>query len=115
MKYIRKQIVVKVLADETIEDISVIKEIFQTFHKARTDAAISYRSSPMECLTSHQRVRIIKIEEETFDIMVINQSDSMTIRKIPYQFVEYVCTTVSPSEVYTKQDSVRKGDTLDLT
>jgi hypothetical protein len=114
MRYVRKQIVTKVIADEVISDPNVIKEILGTFLRSRTDASISYRSSPMDVPTVHERVRITGVAETTFDISVINPAHSMTVRKIPFAYLDYVCTTVSPSEVFTKKDVVERGDILDL-
>ena len=115
MRYVRKQIVTRVLADETVNEIPVIKDLFKTLFKARTDISISYRTENTETLTSHSRVRFVLLSEDTFDITVINPSHSMTVKKIPYSSVEYVCATVVPSEVFTKKETVEKGDILDLS
>lgn len=115
MRYIRKQISIKVIADEVIEDVPVIKELMQTFQKAKTDVAISYRKNQMEFPVSHERVRVISVYEDSFDITVVNSMHTMNVRKIPLNCVEYVSTTVSPSEIFLKKENIQKGDTLDLS
>lgn len=113
MRYVRKQISIQVIADEIVEDIATIKGILQTFQKAKTDVSISYRRDYLP--TTHERVRVILVADETFDITIIATTSSMTIRKIPISSVDYLCSTVSPSEVFIKKDGVNKGDTLDMT
>lgn len=115
MRYVRKQIVTKVLTDELVEDVQVIKELFKTLYRARTDLSITYRTDNTENPTSHARIRIMRLDEETFDITIVNPTHSMTVKKIPYSQVEYVCATALPSEIFTKKESVEKGDTLDLS
>jgi len=115
MRYVRKQIVVKVLADEIIEDLSVVKQLLETFQRSRTDAHISYRKDQFETATVHDRVRITAVHENSFDLTVINQTHTMNVKKIPIADVDFISTTVSPNEIFVKKSGiVEKGDTLDL-
>lgn len=115
MRYIRKQVTIQVIADEVIEDKQVIKDLLLTFLKAKTDASISYRKDEMDMPTFHERVRFNSVSDDTFDITVVGNMHSMIVRKIPIIGVEYISTTVSPSEIFIKKDGVKKGDTLDIS
>jgi hypothetical protein len=115
MRYVRKQIVVKVLADEIIEDLAIVKQILETFQKGRTDASISYRANQCETATAHDRVRITAVHEDSFDLTVINQTHTMNVKKVPISYIDFLSTTVSPNEIFVRKNGVvEKGDTLDL-
>jgi len=115
MRYIRKQMTVQVIADEIIEDEQIVKELLLTFLKAKTDTSISYRKNEMEMPTSHDRVRFNSVSDNTFDITVVGNAHSMLVRNIPISGIEFISTTVSPSEVFVKKEGIKKGDTLDLS
>ncbi len=115
MRYVRKQITIQVIADEQVEDKESIRTLLQNFQKARTDISISYRQDDQSMATSHERVRINLVSEDTFDLTVINSTHSLVVKKIPIENVDYISSTVSPSEVFMKKETVNKGDTLDLS
>lgn len=115
MRYVRKQITIQVIADEQVEDKESIRTLLQNFQKARTDISISYRRDAQSMATSHERVRINLVSEDTFDLTVINSTHSLVVKKIPIENVDYISSTVSPSEVFMKKETVNKGDTLDLS
>jgi len=115
MRYVRKQITTQIIADEVVDDVEVIKGILKTFNQVKTDVSISYRKNKMDMLSSHERVRIVSVFEDTFDITVINTTSSMIVRKIPISNIEYLASTISPSEIFLKKDCVSKGDTLDMS
>lgn len=115
MRYVRKQISIQVIADEVVDDKNSIRDLLQTFQKAKSDIAITYKKDEMAMPTSHDRVRITLVTETTFDLTVINNMHSMIVRKIPIGNIDYISSTVSPSEVFLKKESITKGDTLDLS
>lgn len=115
MRYIRKQVTIQVIADEIIEDKRTIKDLLLTFFNAKTDASISYRRDEIDMPTSHERVRFSAVSDDTFDITVVGTMHSMVVRKIPIRGIEYLSTTVSPSEIFIKKDGIKKGDTLDIS
>ena len=115
MRYVRKQMTIQVIADEQVEDKEAIRTLLQNFHKARTDISISYRRDAHSMLTSHERVRINLVSEDTFDLTVINSTHSLVVKKVPIENIDYISSTVSPSEIFMKKETVNKGDTLDLS
>jgi len=115
MRYVRKQITVQVIADEQVEGKDTIKALLQNFQKSRTDISISYRRDEHSMLTSHERIRINFVSEDSFDFTVINATHSLVVKKIPIENIDYISSTVSPSEIFMKKETVNKGDTLDLS
>lgn len=115
MRYIRKQVTTQIIADENIEDLNVIKDLLQVFYAARTDLSLNYRKDELSIPVSHERARIISVHDDSFDITVIGNAHSMIVRKIPINSIEYLSTTISPAEIFIKKDSIKKGDTLDIS
>jgi len=114
MRYVRKQFILSVVTDENIDDLSSIKDLVKALSQAKTDVSITFRKDKMEQPTSYDRVRIEKLEDQTFDIVVLHQTHTFSLKKIAYDSIDYLCSVVTPSEIFRKKSSPSKGDVLDL-
>jgi hypothetical protein len=107
--------IMQTIVDQIINDSNIIKTLLETLYKSKSDISISYRKNDSILPINHDRVRLLSVKEDTFDISVINDYQTMIVRNIPITGVEYICSTVSPSEVFIKKNEVQKGDTLDIS
>src|SRR4051812_6717327 len=103
MRYIRKEMIVRVIVDDEVTDPSAIRDILVALHKAKSDIALVYKRDEMEVPMTHSRARILSVGEDTFDVDVINKTHTMIVRKIPINMLDSLTTSVTPTEIFVKK------------
>jgi hypothetical protein len=114
MKYIKNQYVLTNIVSENIEDATTKLEIFKTLKCAKSDISIAFRREPDHPLTTYDRIRIDRVNDDSIDIVVVNATHTMSVKKIPINLIELITTTTTPSEIFRKKNNLTKGDVFDL-
>ncbi len=114
MHYTKKEIITRIVADEIIDDISIIKELLNALKSSKADCSISYYKNLDHIASTHPRVRIMSCSETDFSIQVLTTSGTMLINKIPYSGIISLSTFANPSETLLKKNSLGKADVLDI-
>jgi len=120
MKYIRKEIIETIIADEEIKEASVILDILDSARKNKQDISIAYTKgsgyAPQTFTQARARVEFVHRDKGTIDITVIQGSSySVKISALPIGSILKVEMTVNSSDQFAKRDNVTRTDMLDVS
>lgn len=102
MKYVRLETYVKIASDQNVDDLATVKSIFKTLKEKRLDCSIQIAASPKV-----SQARIIKVDTDTFDILIIKNNTSLE-KTCKYTDVNYLSVNTSDSELVKNQTEVSR-------